>query len=79
LRERGVPVAVVGGPLVVVHQHIVSLAKFLEPFLRVRIVGVLVGMVLDGQLAVGFLDLLHRGRARDLEHFVIIAFCLWHV
>ena len=45
--------SIIGGPLFRIREHRVGLCRFLEAFLRLWIVGILVRMVLDGELSVG--------------------------
>ncbi len=78
LREGGVAEAVVGGPLLIVHEDVVGFAKLLEVLLGVRVAGVLVGVKFHRETPVRFLDLLGRGGPGDLEDFVIIAFGRGH-
>ena len=72
--DAGVSEAVIAGALLLVRQNGVGLAALLEFFLRVRVVGIAVGMVLHGQLAVSALDLGVGGRTADAQHFVVVAF-----
>ena len=58
LSERGMTKAIVGGALVSIHQDVVGFAQFLEFLFGVWVVRILIGMKLDGQFAVGALDLL---------------------
>ncbi|MDB6148377.1 MAG: DnaJ, partial [Spartobacteria bacterium] len=74
LAKGSVPETVIGGALIPVHQHIVGFAEFLEFFLGVRIAGILIGMVLNGKLAIGTLDLFGRNGALYTEHLVVITF-----
>ena len=53
-----------------VRERVVGLLDRLEAVLGLRVVGVAVGMVLAGQLAVGLLDLLRGGVPGDPEHVV---------
>jgi hypothetical protein len=71
-----VPEAIVGGALLGVGEHGVGLGALLEAFLRVRIIGIAVGMMLQGELAVGALDLLLARGADYTQDFVIIAFAV---
>jgi hypothetical protein len=72
----GVAEAVIGGALVAVGQDRISLRGFLEFLFRPGVIGIAVGMVLHGELAVGALDFLFTGAALHSENFVIIAFCV---
>ncbi len=66
--------AVVGGALLLIAQHGVSLAALLEALLGLIVAGVAVRVILQRQLAIGALDLAVRRSAGDAEDFVIIAF-----
>ena len=66
--------AIVAGALLAVGQHGISLTAFLEALFRLGIVGIAVRMELQCQLAVGALNLLIDGGARDAQDFVVIAF-----
>ena len=70
--EAGVAVAVVALPLRLVGEDLVRLGRLLEPLLGLGVARVLVGVVLQGQLPIGFLDLFGRGVALDAKDFVII-------
>src|SRR5205085_12032301 len=72
--EGGMAVLIVGGPFLRVAQRFVGFAQFLELLLGGFVAGIFVGMVFDGQLAVGFFDLLLAGVAVHSEDLVIIAF-----
>jgi|HubBroStandDraft_5_1064220.scaffolds.fasta_scaffold09271_4 hypothetical protein len=65
---------VIGGSLVRIRQNGVRFAALLEPVFRVGIVRIAVRVKLQGQLAVGALDLLLAGPAGNPEDFVVIAF-----
>ncbi len=65
---------VVAGALVGVRQHVVGFGRFLELLLGLFVARVLVGMVLDGRLAVGFLYLVGVGVLRDAKYFVVVSF-----
>src|SRR5207248_5356633 len=49
-------------------------AQFLEFFLGGFVAGIFVGMILEGQLAIGLFDFLLAGAAVHPENIVIIAF-----
>src|SRR5204862_7176507 len=63
--------AVVGRALVLVLQRLVGLGDLLEALLGVRLLGD-VRVVLARELAVGLLDLVVRGPARDAERLVVV-------
>jgi hypothetical protein len=68
--------AVIERALFGVGKNAVGLGNFLEALLRIRIVGIAVGMVLHGELAIGALEFNFGDGAGDAEHFVIVAFCV---
>ena len=72
--EGVVAVTVVGGALLGIAQDAVGLAALLEALLGGFVAGIAVGVVLQGKLAVGTLDLDIARGAADAEDFVIIAF-----
>ena len=55
-------------------QHLVSLGGLLECLLGCLVAGVAVGVVFDGQLAVGLLDVVFRGVLGDAQYLVVISF-----
>ena len=71
--DARVAVGVVAPALVRVAEDAVGLGRLLEALLGLLVAGVAVGVVLEGELAVGGLDLLLRGVARDAEHLVVVA------
>ncbi len=79
LSESGMPKAIVGGPLVGIHQDIIGFAEFLEFFLGVRVVRVLVRMKFDRELAISALHLFPGGRSLDRQDFVVIALLRSHL
>ena len=58
-----------------VAQHIVGLSSLLELLLSLFVAGIAVGMVLQGQFAVGFLQLIGSGVLAHSKHFVVISLC----
>ena len=68
-----VAVGVVDAALLGVGEDLVGLGGLLELLLRLRVVGVDVGVELAGQPAEGLLDLLLGGAALDAEHLVVVA------
>ena len=76
--DPGVAVAVVPLALRLVGEDLVRLGPFLEPLLGLGVARVLVGVVLQGQLPIGFLDLFGGGVAFDPKDFVIITFRRCH-
>ena len=71
--EGGVAVLVVSRALLPVGQGLVGFLRFLELFLRFRIVRIAVGVVLHRQLAISLLDLFLGCVAVDAEDFVVVA------
>src|SRR5690606_6202282 len=71
--ERGLAVAIIGGPLLRVLQHVVGFADFLEPGFRRRIARVAVGVILHGQLAVSRLEGLVVCLPVNAKHLIIIS------
>jgi len=64
--------AVVSGLFVRIGKHLVGLSQLLELLFRGRIVRIAVRMVLQGQLAVGLLDLIISGVLGNAQDLVII-------
>src|SRR5581483_11368583 len=71
--ERRMSITVIGGAFLRVAQGLVSLAQFLELFLRGLVARIFVRMELHSQLAVGFFNFLHVGLPLHTENLVIIA------
>ena len=71
--KPGMAVAVVALPLVGVRQDFVRFGRFLEALGRLFITRIAVRVILEGHLAIGFLDIVGGRFARDPEHFVVIA------
>ena len=74
--ESSMSIAVVHGPLFRVGEDRVSLADFLEPLLRVRIIGIAVGMVLQRKLAISALQFDVSDRAGNAQNLVVVSFCV---
>jgi hypothetical protein len=74
LRTHRMAELVILGSLVGIAQHIVSLGRFLEFLLGLLVTRILVGVILDGLLAVGFLYFICRGVLRNAKHFIVISF-----
>ena len=74
----GKAVLVVELALLLIGEHLVRLVDLLELFLGFLVAGVVVRVVLHGQLAVSLLDLRIGGRLGYTQHFVVIAFLLCH-
>ena len=72
--HAGMAVAVVGGALLRIAQHLVGLAGLFELFLCAVVAGIPVRMVFQRLLAIGALQLLLAGLPGYAEHFVIISF-----
>src|SRR5213076_1698928 len=74
LREGGVPEAVVEAPPLRIGEHLVGLRDLLEALLGlVAVLGIAVGMILEGELAVSFLDVVLGRGAGHTEDLVVIA------
>jgi hypothetical protein len=74
--QAGMPIPVVKLPPVGIAQDFVSLRDLLEPVFRRSVTGILVRVPLEGELPVGFLDLLRGGAAGDPKGLVVVD--LWH-
>ena len=70
--HAGVAEAVVDAALVAIGEDRVRLGGFLEALLRLLVVGIAVGMVLQRELAIRALDLLVRRLALDAEDLVVV-------
>jgi hypothetical protein len=68
------PKAIVSSPLIRVTQYTVRFGSLFELFLRLLVPGILIGMMLDGQLPIGALDFLLTGVFSDVEYFVVVSF-----
>jgi hypothetical protein len=68
-----VAVPVVQALLLLVGEHLVGLVDLLELLLRLGVARVAVGVILEGHLAIGLLDLLGAGAALDAKDFVVVA------
>ena len=66
-------VAIIGGALLIVAEHVVGLANLLELVLRRVVSGILVRMKLHRELAVGLLDLVGRRAFRHTDNLVVVA------
>src|SRR3972149_2082356 len=69
--------AVIVGALFRIAEHLVSLVGFLELVLSAFIVGVAVGVILERQLAIGFLDLVLAGLPSQPQNLVTIHIFHW--
>ncbi len=74
LLEGGMAVAIVGGALLRVFQHLIGFGDLLEHLLGVLVALVLVGMILNGFLPVSLFQLLFGGVLLNAEQFVIVVF-----
>jgi hypothetical protein len=74
--KSGVTVAVVNRAFFRISQDRIRLADFFELLLRIRIIGIAVGMILQRELAIGALQFSLGDRPGDAENFVVIAFCV---
>ena len=75
----GVAKLVVLGPLVLVGQHLVGLVDLLELGLRLGVARVHVRVVLLGQLAVGFFQLVVGRGFRHAQYLIVISFLICHI
>ena len=76
--NTGKAVLVVELALLRVRKHLVCLVDLLELFLGFLVAGVIVRVVLHGQLAVSLFDIRVGGRLGYTQHFVVITFLLCH-
>ena len=76
--NTGKAVLVVELALLRVRKHLVCLVDLLELFLGFLVAGVIVRVVLHGQLAVSLFDIRIAGRLGYTQHFVVITFLLCH-
>jgi hypothetical protein len=71
-----VAIAIVDGPFLRVGENGVSFADLFEPLLRIRIIGIAVGMVLERKLAVRALEFDVSDRAGNAQNLVVVSFCV---
>ena len=76
--DPGKAVLVVELALLLIGEHLVRLVDLLELFLGFLVAGVIVRVVLHGQLAVSLFDLRVGSRLGYTQHFVVITFLLCH-
>jgi hypothetical protein len=74
--QSSMSVAIVSGSLVRIGENGVSLAHFLEFFFRIRIIGIAVRMVLQGELAISALQFYFGNCASHTQYFIKVAFCV---
>ena len=74
LRTHRMAELVISGAFVGIAQHVIRLGRFLEFLLGLLVSRILVGMILDGLFAVGFLYFIGCGVFRYAKHFIIISF-----
>jgi hypothetical protein len=72
--QPGLAEAVVALAGLGVAEHLVGPGGLLEPLGGLGVVGVAIRMALEGELAIGLLDLGLRGVLADAEHLVIVPF-----
>jgi hypothetical protein len=72
--EGSMAVLIVSGSFLRVAEGFVSFSKFFEFVFRRLVSRVLVRMILEGELAIGFLDLLLRSLPLQAENFIIVPF-----
>jgi hypothetical protein len=68
----GITEGVVLATLLIVAQDSVGFADFFEFFLGLFIALIAIGMVFEGELAIGFFDVVGASPALYLEYFVVI-------
>ena len=71
--ERGVPETIVLRAPLGVGENLVGFVEFLETFLGVFVAGIAIGMKLNRESAVGFLQFDFTGATIDAENFVVIS------
>jgi hypothetical protein len=71
----GMAKAVILSPFFRITQDFIGFSYFLKLGLRILIVGIGVGVVLPGQLAVSFFDFLLRGVPGHPQDFIVVALC----
>jgi hypothetical protein len=74
--QSGVAVTIVDGSLFGVGQDGVGFADLFELLLRIRIIGIAVGMVLQRELAVRALEFDVSDRAGNAQNLVVVSFCV---
>src|ERR1039458_4601233 len=75
--KGGVTEAVILRAPLGIGKDLVSLVEFLESLLGFFVAGIAIGMKLNGESAVGFLQFDFAGAVIDTEDFVIVAFMCW--
>ena len=73
--DTGVTELIVALALVGVAQHVIGLGQLLELLLGLLIPRVLIWVVLDGELAIGLLQLIGRSTLAHPEYLVVISLC----
>ena len=66
--------AVIGSTLFLIREHLIGFPNLLEAFFSLRVIRILVRVVLDGRLAVGFLYLRGRCSLIDPEDLIVVSF-----
>src|SRR5690606_36886737 len=72
--ESAMAKAVIGGALLIVFQDVISFANFFELLFGFFVIGVFVGVVLHGKLAVSFFQLVRAGFFLDAQNLIKIFF-----
>jgi hypothetical protein len=72
--DSSMAVSVVSFTLLLITQDFISLCRFLKFLDSGFIVTIAIGMIFNGELAVGSVDLCFRSGPLDTEHFVIAGF-----
>ena len=75
--HAGMSKLVIPCPFIGIAQYVIRLCGFLKLLFGLLVTGILVRVVLDGLLPVGFLYLIGRGVLLDSQHFVVIS--LFHI
>ena len=71
--ERGMPEAVILRAPFRIGENLVGLVEFLEALLGIFVAGIAIGMKLNRETAVSFLQLDFAGATIDAENFVIVS------
>ena len=77
--DAGVTEAIVGGFLLGIGQYFVRLGSLFELLLGRAVALIPVGVVFEGEVAVGAFDIAFAGVAPQPEHFVVIPLGHWRL
>jgi hypothetical protein len=72
--EGRMPEAVIGSTLFLIREDFIGFPNLLEAFFSLRVIRILVRVVLDGRLAVGFLYLRGRCSLIDPKDLIVVSF-----